>query len=932
MANIPGASGVLPGVYTDVVTQSRGVSVPGGIRVLSIVGLGSRSEVIVSSALGNGKDGFNSTYTSTNGSDGRHFKLSLFPLVNNRTTLYKNGVPLVGLEEQINANKFSNKYDYRIDPATGRIELQTAALVDLGGSYYSSGATNIGVGTIDGYNATGIKLLDANAPTETWSIKCVSVQRNAFNQPIQNTAKFIAFGSVSGNILDANGNPSVWIANGQEYNNGILSFAISETKDGSGNSISPFREGDYFTIKVKGGALIKNDTLTATYIASTDINDPVFFTEMDSLTKKHGAVSLDNTLSLGAQLAFDNGTPGVLAMQAAPPLPRRTSYNLLDSFDALSTNVDDFIIPLPYGVVPDVNSSIHFFATNPVTGVETQLLPNKLTYYTLDTAGYPTTNSFVFDDTPAPGGYSFYYTVVQRQAALNFATDGYLNRSLTSQVLGTFSTGTATFDLSYIGKKLKIFDATNLANNGTFDIVGVSNGKLIVKASASPPFSDYVNDTGVYFHLINPNTGTTIAGTTGTDGILTAIPSSATGTFSSVAINFGAVSNLTSMKIKITASATATNLGTFDIISYNPIGDVLTIAKSFVSEANLKFEVLDPADTSSYIVLNHNVMPDGHSLRVTLIDTKDASFYDAGWQTAFQTLEAFELDILVPLPNQTYSVIFQNALTHCKTMSNIRNKRERVLFTGAIKGLIPDNLTGAKLAAVEDIGVLEGIQGDEVTEVLAGTTEDLTNYSVPDAFGTTYRCAYFYPDEIVVNVGGENQLIDGFYLAAAAGGFFSGTALISMPITNKVLSGFTILRDKQLPQSTLESLATAGVSVLQPVAGGGRVIWGKTTTQSGFPEEEEISIVFIRDRIAKSMRAGFAGFIGLPEDLDTIPMLTARAVGLLRSFITQKLITDWRDLVVKRDEVDPRQWNIAVRVAPVYPINWIYIKVGIGTL
>ena len=346
----------------------------------------------------------------------------------------------------------------------------------------------------------------------------------------------------------------------------------------------------------------------------------------------------------------------------------------------------------------------------------------------------------------------------------------------------------------------------------------------------------------------------------------------------------------------------------------------------------MRYEVLDPSAVSNYVVVNKNVVPTGYGLRVTLIDTRDASFYDAGWLNAIETLEAVECDVIVPLPKQTISIIFQNVLSHCKLMSNIRNKKERVMFCGAISGLKPENLTGASLAAVENIGVLEGIQGDSVTEVLSGNIEDLANYSVANAFGNTYRCVYFYPDQIVVQAGTDNALIDGFYIAAAAAGYISADVRIENPLTNKVLSGFTILRNKQFSTLTLEQLAQAGVTTLQPVSGGGRVVWGITTSQSGYVEEQEISIVFIRDRIAKVMRAGMQGFIGLPESPDTTTVLTTRAVIILNSIVSQGLITAYKDLVVKRDDTDPRQWNISVRVQPTYPINYIYIKVELGQL
>ncbi len=915
MVNIPGGS-TLPGVTTSVETLSRGASVPGGTRIAAIIGEGSRSETIVASAEGSGLDGFNSEYTSVSGADGRHFILSLFPVVSNRTQLFRNGSPLVGLEDTIGDDDFSSSYDYRIDIATGKIELQKAHLVDQGGSFYTTGSSNVGAGSLN-----SLTLVDDNSPTETWSIKCISVQRNSLNQPIAGTGKFIAVGTVSGNKLDANGNAVVWTANNTTTSNGILSFAIQEA------GTSAFREGDFFIIKVSSGVLIKNDSLTASYIPSSNINDPTFIDNMDDVVKKHGSTSLDNNLSLGCQLAFANQAPGIMCLQAAPAMPRRTSYQLTNDFKALSENDDDFIFPLPPGVVPDPDANIHFFVTNKTTNVETQVLPNKFTFYTLDTSGKPTTHAFIVDNVNPPSGNSFSYSVNEAAEALSSGFDGYvvMNDAL-GPTRGIFSSS-LTFDASYVGKTLKLIDTVNVANFGNFTVDSVSAGKLYFHTNG---FGDFTNENPLTFELYDLSTDSALPGSSGTDGVLIKISSTGTATVTSAAVNFGSFSEILNLKLKIAGSDD--NNGLYDIIAYNGGSDTITIRKRFVSESDIRYEVIDPDDVSNYIVVNHTVCPDGYSLRATIVDSRDADFYDAGWISALETLEAQEIDILVALPKQTASVIFQNCLSHCITMSNLKNKKERVFMTGSINGLTPDNLTGAKAAAVEDIGILEGIQGDTVTEVLAGNIEDLSNYSVVDSFGNTYRCVYFWPDQIVCQVGTDNTLIDGFYIAAAAAGFFSGTNNIAMPLTQKTLTGFTILRNKLISTLTQEKLAAAGVSVLQPVQGGGRVIWGITTTQSGFVEEQEISIVFIRDRIAKSLRTGFQAFIGLPEDGFTQSKLTARATALLSSFVSSGLISDYKDLQVVRDSVDPTQWNISVRCAPVYPVNAIFIRVSVGLL
>lgn len=947
MANIPGATNALPGVFTNVITQSSGVAIPGGSRVVAMIGQGSTNETLISQASGGGVDGLDPTFTTSTGADGRHFALANYPVVPNRTTVFKNGVPLVVLElgPITSSTTFSYAYDAQLDPTTGHLLLQAAHLLDQGGTFYVPLGTNVGLGSLN-----SLTLVDVNAPPETWTIRCVSVQRNAMNQPIAGTAKFLAFGSVSGAKLDANGNPIVWLANGNVVSNGILSFSITETAV-SNVVTSPFVPGDAFTILVSSGVLVRGDTLTTNEIPVANINSPTLTQGIGDIFNFSGPASTSNNLSLGAQLYYANGASSLIALQAAPPLPRRTSYVLEPSVNSNSVNPDDFTFPFPLGVVPDFNSDIHVFVTNPTTQVETQLLPNKYAFYELNKAGQPTTHQFVFSDAEPPSGYSFDYTVVNSYEVVASQFDGYIARLSAFRNKGLFGSSSIQFDSSYVNKILKVIDSNNAANVGTFNITAVSDGQLSIQTiltgepgdptpfTSPSGFPDFVSESPVAFELVDILTGLPVPGSAGTDGVLAANLNQATATLTSGTVDFGAFPNFPAQyQLQINGSTAVNpatghnNNGAYDITGGS--GYSINLTMNFVSEHNLRFEVLDTSasGTTTYLVLNHNVVPNGNQLRVTIVDSRDASFYDAGWELALASLETVECDIVVPLPNQTISVIFQNTLSHCIAMSNILNRKERVMFIGAINGLTPANLTGAQPAAVENIGILEGIQGATVTDVLAGNVEDLANYSVPNSYGFTYRCVYFYPDQIVVQAGSNNVLIDGFYIAAAAAGYANADLALQNPFTNKVFSGFTILRNKTFSNLIQEQLAAAGVCVLQPVAGGGKVVWGITTSQSGFPEEQEISIVFIRDRVAKVLRAGFAGFIGSPQSANTQATLNTEAVILLNSLVSQGLIAGFAGLSVTKDTVDPRQWNISVSVQPVYPLNWIYIKVSVGNL
>ncbi len=946
-ANIPGATNAIPGVFTDIVTVGSGVAVPGGLRVAAIIGEGSASETIIASAQGGGLDGLNSTYTSTTGADSRHFQLQNFPLIANRTTIFKNGIPLTGFEGIITpTTTFSNTFQYILDITNGELLLQGAYLEDQGGSFYVPLSTNVGQGVIN-----NLTLVDQDAPPEIWTIRCIAVQRNAMNQPIAGTATFLAIGSISGSILDANGNPIVWTANNEVVSNGILSFSIQETTSGN-VVISPFVQGDAFTVIVQSGVLVQGDSLTSTEVPTANINLPNVVTGMGQTIQQYGVPSTPSTgsnsngnnLSMGCQLAFANQAPSILALQAAPPLPRRTSYILDPSVNSLSTNVDDFIFPFPVGVTPDFNADIHFFVQNNTTLVETQILPNMYPYYTLDTAGQPTIAEFVNSSAQAPGGYSYFYTVIQSFEDVATGFDGYLGRIPAFGTQAVFNSASVIFEASNVGQLLQVIDSNNKANVGIFQITNVLNGQATLQTittgepgdpipyESASGFPDFVTESPETFELIYIPTGLPVSGGSGTDGTLVAFLNTATATLTSSAVNFAEFSSLAAdYRVQINGS-TAGNDGLYDIIGYNSGTNTITLQMAFVSESGLRFEVLDPLLQSNYLVVNRNIVPNGNQLRVTIVNNLDASFYDAGWINALAALENVQCDIVVPLPAQTISVIFQNALAHCISQSSILNRNERVLFCGAISGLTPDNLAGLSLAAVEDIGPFEGIDGETITNILSGNIEDLANYSVPNAFGNTFRCVYFYPDQILVQQGANNVLIDGFYLAAAGAGYEAADTIIQNPLTNKTLTGFTILGNRQFSTATLQQLAASGVTTLQPVAGGGTVIWGITTSQSGFVEEQEISIVFIRDRVAKTLRAGFQPFIGKPQDPDTTTILNTRAVIILSALISQGIISAYSGLSVVQDPINPTQIDITVSVQPTYPTNFIYIKVSLGQL
>ena len=848
MANFPGISGYIqPTTISRVRTLQRALSIPGGIRTLAVIGEGARAETIIESAQGGGADGFKPDYTAVATSSdgyGKYFKFANTNLIAGRTELYINSQQLNVLEETIDVTTtFDDIYDARVDTTLGYIELQGASLEYQGGNQYLAAATNRG----DGY-ISGIVVEDANAPGETWTIKCISTIQDGSGNPIRGQATFTASGSVSGQQVDSYGQVYQWKSDGYAVNNGILNFSIFNLAP---NDV--FQAGDYYTINVASRVLQSRDQLTANYIATADLEDPESFTEPSELFAKHGQASTTNTLSLAAQMAYENGAPLVMAVQAKPPLPRRTTETVLPAYNATTgtggasggATADDLIFDITAPGKPKQATSINFFVLTSA-GAETQIFPNAVQFYgstiTAAFSSYEDTgvstnlmNAFM---NPAVSGSTYSYTVVSDDKVELSGFDARITPILAGLTCSV-RIPSQTFTADDVGKSVDFQNAL-AANTGRFVILSVTDANTIVLTRA---------------------------------------------------------------------------LG------------------AFVSETAVQWQLLATTGTSQRVLLTTDLaLPAQRGLKISYIDENDYAFYDSNWSTAISKLETQDVSIVTAFPTQTYSAVQQALRVHCERMSASYYKKERLMIMGAISGLTTANVLGTANAAVEDIGVLEGIQGDTAAEVLAGNTEDLTNYSVSTNFGSSFRVIYMYPDQIWRVINGTRTTIDGYWMAAALGGWFSGTTNLAMPGTYKTLIGFSIPNSKVYTRVIQDQLGQAGITLVEPITGGGRMMHCKTTTQSGLPEEEEPSIVFIRDRVAQVFRQVFLSFIGQPEDPTLVPSLTALAIGTINAFIAEGIITDFRNLTISRDSVDPRQWNVTVELQPNYPINWIFIDVSVGLL
>lgn len=854
MANrIPGISGrIQPGAVVNV-RRSQSVTGAGvGARSMLIIGEGVTEETVVRSAKGGGNDGLNPDYSGSDTPDGRHFQLSFGTLVTNRTKLYKNGVELAVLESDIDNQAFASRYDARVEISSGRIELQRSRLRSFGGQdgYASKffkipdGTTNTGNGTI---TIDQNSLLDINALPGTYTATVAEVQVDAAGDRVSGSAKIRIKGPDGIPLKDANGNVIIWLSDGASVTNDTFDISFA---DGS----TVFARGDSFQFVVDSGILRKNDKLTAEYIAEENLNTVFSYDSISVLQQRHGTQSASNTLSLGANLAFANGAARVLAVQAKPSRPRKTSAVLMEANNPFTTTTEgasggtalnDCIFPLPRDVTVDSNSSINVFITSS-DGTEEQVLLNKYDFYDNSFS----TTALAYSGFSSSSSHNSEYTVISAPEVEQSGEDGYIFSQSTTKI--KFTSPTAVFTASDLDTTESDLDKQLVIIGGSF--AGTYN---ITKIG---------NDDG---------DNTTVFATK-TSGTIT-----------------------------------------------HP---------SASSDALEQWQLIDPSDNGSWFCLADDVvsayLTEGKGLRISYVDDRDADFYDASWTEAFAAAEEVDTQFIVPLPREDISGIFQAAKIHVESMSAPQFAFERRALVGTIDGLTAENLTGETQAAVEDIGVLEGLQGDSADEVLAGSIEDLTNYSVYDAFGDSARVLYCAPGSAInVVLSGTTTRVNGFFAAAGVAGRIVSLNPFQDILTYKTVTGFEIPVTEKYTKDQKNALAAAGVMVIDRIAGGGKILHGITTASTGNAGDEEFSVGTIRDEVARLLRAVTSQFIGKAFD-NTLLITIASAITTSLNGLVGSALQSFTQPIISVDPLEPRQLNVSLSIKPVLPINWISVDVS----
>ncbi len=306
---------------------------------------------------------------------------------------------------------------------------------------------------------------------------------------------------------------------------------------------------------------------------------------------------------------------------------------------------------------------------------------------------------------------------------------------------------------------------------------------------------------------------------------------------------------------------------------------------------------------------------------------------DSDWSLTFAELEKEEIDLISSLPyisdddtpvlgtgaTAYFFNIHSQLRAHCLTMSLVENRKERQFVIGSPK--------------LEDVNSMLGTSYTNLPAWLTDTSVYTGDGYVDETYGSTFRGHFLSPDKIIRVVAGVVEELSGMHLACAYAGKLSGTQYLPEPMTRKTLVGFNILRGEKYSQGQMNLMAASGVVVVEPLTSGGRIRHGLTTINTGAVEEEEPSVIAVRDYVSKQVRITLENrFIGRPITDTLVGDMSSVLKLFLGSLLAQVLINNYAGASVRIDSQLATQANVTFDIQPIYPLNWIKIEFSIGLL
>ncbi len=279
------------------------------------------------------------------------------------------------------------------------------------------------------------------------------------------------------------------------------------------------------------------------------------------------------------------------------------------------------------------------------------------------------------------------------------------------------------------------------------------------------------------------------------------------------------------------------------------------------------------------------------------VSSSAAANYNAAIDLLREEVSGSDVDIILPLT--TTASVINYALQHCNLMSTMPNTKERFAMGCLASGTSVDSYAQAA-AAIDD--------------------ERLTMIAPP-----TIALSLVGPDNLEYT-----PAVPGYHLGAIAAGKLVGQS-VAEPLTYKPVAGSIQSLGTTYKLVELNTLAANGVCAFKTKAGVIRVHHGVTTSTKN-PNQQEISVVQIKDYVIKNVRSVLeSNFIATKQTAETPTAIETSTKDTLAALATAGVIIKYGNVKAEVDETDPRRINLRFDIYPSYPLNWIYITFSINT-
>jgi hypothetical protein len=265
------------------------------------------------------------------------------------------------------------------------------------------------------------------------------------------------------------------------------------------------------------------------------------------------------------------------------------------------------------------------------------------------------------------------------------------------------------------------------------------------------------------------------------------------------------------------------------------------------------------------------------------------------YQDALAKLEDIE-SIAVVVPATGLNTLFASVSNHVNLQS--QNRRERRAIVGV------DGHTNAVSSATR-IGYAQGVANRRVMMVSPGTI----NY-----FSTAANL---------------EVTIAGYFMSAALAGI-SVSQGVSMPLTRKVLTGFTNITET-LSEQQKNTEATAGLCVVEQLRLGQIRIRHGITTDPTSLYTREWTITGQEDRLAIQVRnyLDASGIIGSVISDTTLASVKAQVIGALGILQDNGDIQAWQDIQTRQLINNPDVIQVQFEWKASIPLNYILVRYSI---